>query len=365
MNQRLCRVLAAPVVVAFLYATLAPAVVAAQGFEFDDDEVDDFGEPMDFGDEGWEDDDWGDSVDFETEDGWDDTDDGWGTVDEEVVVEVPDTITGLIVPSASFDAALADQLTDQLMAELATIDGNVVVGNEGLRQEFEIMGAELATECAFDPVCLGRYGRQLGLGRVVVGRVESTVTGWATTVDLFDTESSSIVNYRYFETEPRLLAVQEALPGQLPALFGIRAERNTGNAGPTGPSTAQVALAWTSAGLAVGAIATGVVFGLAARSTESDLQDCNLIDDFDGEPVCDLTQREAQPLIDDAKSDARLSNILIGSGLFLGVLSVVLFTVTPGGDIDEDADLAQRRRDWRLSPSASREGFGLTGTWNF
>lgn len=369
MKQRLCRVLAAPVVVAFLHATLAPAVVAAQGFDFTDEEEEDFGEPMDFTDDEWGDDEWSDDDVMEFgDDGWDDVedgDDGWGEDDTMEVVEVPNTITGLIVPSADFDATLADQLTATLIQELGTIEGNEVVSNEGLRQEFEIMGGELATECAFDPVCLGRYGRELGLGRVVVGRVESTLTGWATTIDLFETETSSIINYRYFETEGRLLAVQEALPAQLPALFGIRAERNTGSGGPDGPSTAQVAMAWTTAGLAVGAIATGVVFGLSARSTESDLQDCTLVDDFEGEPVCQRTQVESQPLISDAKSDARLSNILIGGGLFLGVLSVVLFTVTPGGDIDEDAELVQRRRNWRLAPAASRDGFGLSGSWNF
>jgi hypothetical protein len=367
MNQRLYRLLALPAVVFLLNATLVPAVAMAQwddeddGFTFDEEEADDFGDPMEFG----EDDDWGDE-----DDGWDDweddADDGWGDEEEDDQPVALDTITALVVPSAAFDAALADSLTNAVMNELMSFEGVTVVTNEGLREEFEIMGAELAFECAFDPVCLGRYGRELGLGQIVVGRVNANETGgWGTTVDLFDTANSSITNYRYFETEARMLAVTEALPSELRMLFGIREDRTGNGAGRTGPSTAQTALAWTTAGLAVASVATGIVFGLAAKSTDNDLADCTLTEDFEGEPVCDLTQRDAAVLIDDGRRDATLSNVFIGGGLFLGVISVVLFTVTPGGDIDEDAELARRNRDWSVSPTVSREGLGFAGAWSF
>ena len=371
MNQRLRRLLLFSALPFAMIAMLAPATAQAQtddddGFSFGDDEVDDFGDPMDFGDdEGW--DDWEDDEGWEDE-GWGDdeeVDDGWGAEEDTTPVAL-DTVTALVVPSDVFDPALADSLTNAVMLELMNLEGATVVTNDGLRQEFEIMGAELAFECAFDPVCLGRYGRQLGLGRIVVGRVNSTVTGtWGTTIDLFDTANSSISNYRYFETETRLLAISEALPTEIRMLFGIREDRTGAGGGRTGPSPVQTALAWTTAGLAVASVATGIVFGLSAKSTDSDLQDCLLTEDFRGEPVCEMTQREASPLIDDGRRDATLSNVFIGGGLFLGVISVVLFTVTPGGDIDADADLARRNRDWRLSPAVSSEGLGFSGSWTF
>jgi hypothetical protein len=351
MKQRLIRLFAAPVAVAFLNAIVAPAAVRAQGFEFEEEEVMDFSEPVEFEEE--------EVLDF-SEDGWDD-----GAAQDDAVAAGEDTITGLIVPSEDLAGPLADQLTNVLLDELGSLDRGTVVSNESLRQEFEIMGAELAMECAFDPVCLGRYGQRLGLTRIVVGRVEATLTGgWGTTIDLFETGTSSIVNYRYFETEARTVSVQEALPAQLRQLFGIRQERASGGAGRTGPSPVQVGMAWTTAGLAVGSLAAGIAFGVKARSGESDIEDCTLVDTFDGGVTCDLTQREARPIIDDAKSNALLSNIFLGSGLFLGAISIVLFTVTPGGDIDED--VASRRQDrWRLTPSASRDGFGLHGAWTF
>ncbi len=360
MNQRLCRTLAGPVAAAFLQSLLLPAVAFAQwddddGFTFDEEEVEEFGEPMEFGEDAWED------------DGWED-DDGWGDDTTDVVAPVAlTTVTGIIVPSEFLDPALADQLTSVLLAELGNIDGVTVVGNEALREEFEIMGADLAFECAFDPVCLGRYGRQLSLGRIVVGRVGETDEGnWTTTIDLFETERSSIVNYRLFETQPRTVAVQEALPPQLRLLFGIRDERVTGGTQRTGPSTAQVAMGWTTAALAVGALAGGVVFGLQARGIESDLDDCDLVDLPESEDVvCSMTQVAAADDIDDGKKAATLANVFIGSGLMLGVVSVLLFTVTPGSDIDEDADLARRDRDFRLAPSVTRDGFGLAGSLRF
>ena len=371
MNQRLRRLLLLPALSFALIAMMAPAPAVAQtdddedGFSFGDDEVDDFGDSMDFGDdEGWD--------DWEDDEGWDDWeddeggDDGWGDPVEDTTPVALDTITALVVPSEAFDPVLADQLTNAVMLELMNIEGVTVVTNDGLRGEFEIMGAELAFECAFDPVCLGRYGQQLGLGRIVVGRVNATETGsWGTTLDLFDTANSSINNYRYFETETRLLAITEALPTEIRMLFGIREDRGGTGDARTGPSTAQTALAWTTAGLAVASVATGIVFGLSAKSTDSDLEDCVLTETFDGEPVCELTQVAAQPLIDDGRRDATLSNVFIGGGVFLGVISVVLFTVTPGADIDEEADLARRNRDWRLSPAVSREGFGFSGSWTF
>ena len=376
MNQRLSRFLLSSVLAFALGVTFGPRVAVAQsddddGFTFGDDDADDFG--MDFGDEegwdDWEDDDWDDD-DWEDDDGWEDDgwedDDGWGDPSEEEEVVVLDTITALVVPSDVFDPALADSLTNAVMNEILNIEGVSVVTNDGLRQEFEIMGAELAFECAFDPVCLGRYGQQLGLGQVIVGRVTATETGtWGTTLDLFDTAGSSIANYRYFETEPRLLSITEALPSEIRMLFGIRENRDGDGSVSTGPSTAQTALAWTTAGLAVASVATGIVFGLSAKSADADLEDCALTEDFEGEPVCELTQREAQPMIDDGRRDATLSNVFIGGGLFLGVVSIVLFTVEPGGDIDEDADLARRNHDWRLAPAVSRDSFGVSGSWTF
>ncbi|MFT6629291.1 MAG: hypothetical protein ACJA1R_002565, partial [Flavobacteriales bacterium] len=203
-------------------------------------------------------------------------------------------------------------------------------------------------------------------GRVVVGRVNTTDEGaWATTLDLFDTEAASIVNYRYFQTEAGLLAVESQLPLQLRQLFGVRQERTSNLDVRTGPSTGQRVAAWSTAILAVGSVGAGVAFGLQARQVEQDLRDCTTVVAYDGDPVCEQTQQSAGADIDDGKRSARLSNVFLGTGLMLGVVSTVLFTVTPGSDIDESAATDSPRRTWAIAPSASPDGFGFTGAVGF
>lgn len=339
-----------------------PAQAQDDGFDFSEDEVEEFGEGLDFTDE---EEGWGDEGDGTG-------DDGWGETTDEVVPVGPvddgiTTVTGLFVPSGAIDPAIADALTETLLNELSALEGYTTVSNESLRTEFDIMGAELAFECAFDPICLGRYGRQLGLDKVVVGRVDATDDGWQTTIDLIDSNSASIENYRFFQTEARLLDVQETLAPQLRTLFGLRVVGDNGPDVRQGPSPVQRAMAWTTLGLGVASLGAGVAFGLQASAAEKDLTDCNIITiDLDAELfACEQTQREAQATIDDGKKAALLSNIFLGTGLFLSAGSIVLFTVTPGGDIDEDADLASRQREFRIAPVFARDRFGVSGSIEF
>jgi hypothetical protein len=367
MNDRLKRLLSGSTATALLWATVLPVTAYAQdeeGNDWGDEDGLDFSEPLDFSEEGGED--WGDGEDW-TDDG---AGDDWST-EEPVIGPTPVVddgvinVTGLFVPSSTLDPLLADQLTDSLMIELGTLEGFGVVPNDSLREQFEIMGAELAYECAFDPVCIGRYGAELGLDKIVIGRVDAAGNGWGTTIDLMDSGSSSIENYRYFTTESRLAAVQEVLPAQLRTLFGIRVVREGGGDVVAGISPLQKAMAWTTLALGVGAFSTGVVFGLGAKSTESDLESCPETIVSDGRAACLQTQREAQADIDDGKQQALLANVFMGAGLFLTAGSIVLFTVSPGSDIDEGAELSRGPRDFRLAPVFARGGFGVEGGFNF
>jgi hypothetical protein len=359
MNRRTVRSAVLPTLALFLYSLASPAIAAAQGgFVFDEDEVDPLGEPMEFGeDEVWEEWDIDENPLAEPEP---------PQVTAPAVTPTLATVTAIVVPTDALTPADAERLTARILDEVAALQTGEVVGNDGLRMEFEIMGAELALECAFDPVCLGRYGRDLGLGRVVVGRVNVTESGdWGTTLDLFETGTSSILNYRYVVSMPNVEAVEAALPEQVRALFGVREGRSDAVVGRSGPSTGQKVAAWSTAALAVGSLGAGIAFGLSARSGEDDLRNCDTVTAYDGEPICALTQREAGERIDDGKRDARLSNVFIGTGLMLGVLSTVLFTVTPGSDIDASADATRARPDWAIAPAGSSTSLGVAGHVRF
>lgn len=360
MTQRALLPALRAVVFTFLATLLPTALVAQEGFDFDEEEVDTFGEPMEFD----EDEAWG------TEDEWG-TDDGWGADEGTTGTTTPaapqvSTVTGLFVPGTALAPELADLLTQTLLTELGTIEGYQTVGNDALRTEFEIMGADLAYECAFDPVCLGRYGRQLGLGKIVVGRVEAARDGgWETTIDLVDAATSTIENYRFFTTPARLADVQTALVPQLRLLFGLRPIGAGGGNVRSGPSPVQRGMAWTTLGLGVASIGAGVAFGLQANSIRNELEDCALVETAGAGFVCEITQTAARDRIDDGKKAALLSNVFLGTGLFLSAGSIVLFTVTPGGDIDEDADLASAPREFRVRPVVSHTQVGLSGSIRF
>jgi hypothetical protein len=375
MRHRFHRTLAGPVALAVLHALAFPALLApaqawAQddgGMTFDEEEVETFGEPMEFGEEEVDPlggDDWG------SEDDWSEetpTEPVQPTVVDDGVI----TITGYIVPGDAIDAAQAQALTDTVMSNLATFNLYNVVVSDPLQTEFAMMGGDFPMTCSFDPVCLGRYARPLGIEKVVVGRVEVNDAGqWAVTIDLIDSGNSSIENYRLFTTTPDVAGVQGALEPQMRTLLGIRREQVEQDDRRRGPSPVQLGLAWGTLGLGVASLGVGVFFGTRATALEDELTDCSLVESADGVFVCDVTQTSARGTIDDGKSAATLANVFVGTGLLLAVGSVLLFTVTPGSDIDENADVSERPRERgirnvRVAPSFDQRSVGLAGGFEF
>lgn len=287
------------------------------------------------------------------------------------------TVTGLIVSSDTLAPPLAEALTEELNERLAALGGYEAVPNDPLKAEFEIMGPDLAAECAFDPVCMGRIGLESGIEFVVVGRVEagSTPGEWATTLDLIDTGLSQIDNFVYFASDDRTVAVQNAFPEQLSRLFRIRFVED--RSVEQGSGRVQRAIGWTAIGLGAAAIGAGAYFGIDFMGQKSDLEDGPVItsdgedfrDPLTGERVYTITQRDAQQRIDDMDQSRNLSFALIGAGAGLAITGAVLLAINSGGDIYEQvdgrADREPLRRRVRLSPGFARGGFSVQGGLDF
>ena len=332
---------------ALLVTTTGTPLVFAQSDDWEDgDDWEDEAEEED-----WDDGDVIDTSDFDIEG------DGSDVIDTSVSLPFA---TGLIVTNNILDPRVADELSFQLVDELGTIPVVEAVPNDELRDEFEVMGTELAGECAFDPVCLGRVGWDIGLDQVVVGRAAPSRDGLLSfTLDLVDLESRSVLRYRSVEVEDSVPALSAALTTQLPLLFEIRETNDDIITGPTGPSTGQVVAAWSSLGLGVAALGVGVFFGLEASSLEDDVVNGALRD----ENVYAMTQVEARAQLDDAEDKALLSNIFLGTGVALIGVSVLLFLITPGSDIDENAELEARFDLPSVGPTA--DGWGVTTGMRF
>ena len=290
-------------------------------------------------------------------------------VDSELGALPPDDgitqVTAIVVPSELLSAAQADELTATVLNSLGVIPGLTVVSNEKLRSEFEIMGAELAFECAFDPICLGRYGRELGLDRIVVGRVAAAADGkWGTTFDLFETPTSAIASYRYFETPAGVGIVSQVVESELKVLFGIRDAKDRGPEIVQEMSPWQRYTAWTSLGLSVASLGASVSYAMAANDTQTKLDNCKQLTLSDGTSVCSRTQKDAEADIALGEDQALYSKVFLGSGVFFGAVSALLFNIQPGEEAveEEDEDIAQR---FQVFPRVTLDSVGLAGNWSF
>lgn len=274
-------------------------------------------------------------------------------------------VTAIVVPSDLLSVAQADELAAVVLKGLEAIPGLTIVTNEKLRSEFEVMGAELAFECAFDPICLGRYGRELGLDRIVVGRVAAAADGrWGTTFDLFETPTSAIASYRYFETPAGVNIVSQVVESELKVLFGIRDAKERGPEIVQEMSPWQRYSAWTSLGLSVASLGASVTYAVAASDTQAKLDDCKQLSLSDGTSVCSRTQKDAEADISAGEEQALYAKVFLGSGVFFGAVSALLFNIQPGEEAveEEDEDIAQR---FHLYPRVTLDSVGLAGNWSF
>lgn len=303
----------------------------------------------------------------------DQSDDVFDDFSDEGVIEdvfgLP-TVTGLIVSSETLAPQLAEQLTGQLNDRLEALVEFDHVSNSPIFAEFEIMGEELAKECAFDPVCMGRIGREAGIDMIVVGRVEATAASgqWGTTLDLIDTGLGQIDNFVYFTSASRTVAVQDGLKAQVNRLFRIREPEGSGISKSKG--RAQRALGWTAIVLGAGAIGAGSYFGADFLSQKSDFKGRPRLDVTDprsGHTVYAMTMIEGQRMIDDMDKSRNLSFALIGAGAGVAITGAILLAVSPGKDIYDQYDSRDRnaRRRVSIAPSFTRGGMGVQGGLEF
>ena len=77
----------------------------------------------------------------------------------------------LFLATGPVDAGLADNLTEVLVATVASAGSFTIVGREQFGAALGFGGEERTAECAEDPLCLGRIATVIGAEEVVVGSV--------------------------------------------------------------------------------------------------------------------------------------------------------------------------------------------------
>lgn len=336
----------------------APATAFAQ--EGDDPPADDLGD--DFGEEGE-----GDSMDF-TEGG----DDG-GSLDfslEEAEEALPGqglVVTGVILRAEpDVDASLAPALTETLIGEMEKIGGYQVTEPGPLQERFAQLGEQGTLDCVYNPICLSRVGSELGLERLVIGRLTGTSGDYTLSIDLINVEEGTVEDYTNRTVKGGLSDLKETVGTSVRRLFDVRVGRKKPvEVAPAEAGPVQVALAWTTLGVGVVAIGAGVFFGLDASSIQDELENGNR-SVVSGRNVYAISQKDAQARLEEAESSALLANVFYGVGIAAGVTSALLFLITPGSDIATEEELAEDGvRDFRLVPILTDTSAGVGAGFSF
>ncbi|AWV87853.1 hypothetical protein [Bradymonas sediminis] len=193
--------------------------------------------------------------------------------------------------------------------------------------------------CITEPLCLAGAGEDAGVDRILMGRLRSTPAGLVLTVDLFDVTNKLFVEYATASGVSGYSAVVDSVDKTVKDVFGIRVERAAPNyADEASTGTVQRVMAYSTAGIAVVALAGGIYFGMDAASLEDEVLAAKVDGGFT------ISQVSATRKIRDAEDSALTANILYGASAGMAVVSAILFIVEPGSDVAEPDDRRRRRR---------------------
>jgi hypothetical protein len=309
--------------------------------------------------------DGGDSMDFTDGDG--------GSLDfslEEAETALPGTglkVTGLVLRAEpDVDLALTEHLTETLITEMESVGGYQVEAPGALRERFAQLGEQGTLDCVYNPICLSRIGEELGLARLVIGRLTGTSGDYTLSIDLINVEEGTVEDYTNRTVKGGKSELDETVGTSVRRLFDVRVvPKRAAEAPPAEAGPIQTALAWTTLGVGVIAIGAGVFFGLDASSIQGELEDGDRTV-ANGRNVYSITQVEAEARLKDAEDSALLANIFYGVGIAAGVTAALLFFINPGSDIATEEELAKDGpRNFRLIPILTDTSAGVGAGFSF
>jgi hypothetical protein len=107
----------------------------------------------------------------------------------------------LFLAAGGVDATLADNLTEVLVASVASSGQYTIVGREQFGQAMGIGGEEETLRCAEDPICLGRIGTLVGAEEIVLGSLGERAGRYIVNLSRLDVARARLV-HRVFRTTP-------------------------------------------------------------------------------------------------------------------------------------------------------------------
>lgn len=268
-----------------------------------------------------------------------------------------------------------DQLTESTVELLKDEKYAMYDSVEGIpvKEKLAAMGDD-RFDCLNDPVCITDMGREIGAANIIIGTISTEGQERPQiTLDLYEVSSSTKKNSIFFETQNRLRKQEQDISGALIRLFNI----DTGDIDSLltkkqVEESAPLPLGQLISGIvvgvvALGAIGTGVYFGVTAKNIDSDVGDAiefNRVkkeNDADYKEVSSAgkTQVAVKDDYDKASKYAMIANIMYASGAVLAVVSVILFLVRS----DKEDDIFAN--ELYVSPSVGNDGGGVVAGFSF
>lgn len=110
----------------------------------------------------------------------------------------------LFLATGGVDAELADNLTEVLVASVASAGDFAIVGREQFSAAMGVGGEEQTLQCAEDPLCLGRIGAVVGAEEIVLGSLGERAGRYIINLSRINVSRGRIV-HRVFRTTPAQL----------------------------------------------------------------------------------------------------------------------------------------------------------------
>ncbi len=340
-----------PALAALLALSIAmmPSVTFAQGFEFGEDEP----EEKSGGEDGEPEVDTQDPAGLEfTEDDAKKTTYS-DTAEKQVAV--------VAVGGEQMDADRRQKVQAELERVAGTISAITVLGGSSVLGALESAGGDA---CVQEPLCLADVGEQANVERILVARVTEGSRGLELKIDYFDVDDKLFLRY---ENTPGLGGTGAIVSAIQPALYKIFDVREFGKRGDLqgeeDSSVVQSVIAYGTAGLAVGSLVAGIIFGSKAKSIEKEVT----ASPKNGE-IYRYTQVEAREAIRPAESKATTANVFYGLAVGLAGVSALFFIIRGGSDVGADEKPQASKgaiRDLQIAPAVTADGFGLGAGFRF
>ena len=268
--------------------------------------------------------------------------------------------------------ATVEQLKDEKYAQYDSVEGIP------LHEKLGEMNEEDRLTCSDDPSCLANMGREIGAANIIVGRIYTENRDRPQiTFDLIEVSTAINKNSIFFDTQNRLRKQEQDISGALMRLFNIdtgsidslitKREVKESDPLPLGQMIGGIVVGV----VALGAIGTGIYFGLESKNLDKKVKDAieangkvsanslNTSKDAATTYGALKHQKAAKDDYDKASDYAMLANILYAGGAVLAVVSVILFLIRPENDEDIFAN------DLYISPSVGDNGGGVVAGFTF